>query len=126
MGGGSGPGAPNRSIDGNVQRLEREFGPLRHGYFGERSGSSRVRRIASDNPVEAAERFFDLARRGGTAPVPRTNAAGGIVRTVDFSDGSTIGLRLWSSDNSPSLEITPRTPGARLKIQKIHFVRSSK
>jgi len=104
MGGGSGRPSVARSIHQNLNRLTREFGPLRHGYFGERGSSSDRRRIASSDPVTAANRFFSLSTRNGPAVTRAENGT----PLVLFRDGSSISIRFTSSDGSPSIQLTTR------------------
>lgn len=120
MGGGSGRPSVARSIHQNLNRLTREFGPLRHGYFGERGSSSDRRRIASSDPVTAANRFFSLSTRNGPAVTRAENGT----PLVLFRDGSSISIRFTSSDGSPSIQLTTRRATGPIKTQRIHFVRS--
>ena len=102
--------------------LLRSAYPMHEGYFGQKSSTSRVRRIHSDEPLATARDFYRRASQGG---VERASAAGR-PRITEMADGTTVSFRETSRDGSPVVEIHPPTgiDTDGIKYQKIHFMRN--
>lgn len=93
------------------------------GYFGTTvPHKSGIRRIASDNPVAAANNFYQLA----TAGIKSTALPNGKGKMAKTSDGYIITIReVSSSDGSPAIDIRIRkSDSKKIKSHKIHFVKA--
>ena len=95
--------------------------PMHEGYFGQKSGTSRVRRIYSDEPLATARDFYRRASYGGVE-----RSAAGRPRITNMADGATVSFREASRDGSPVVEIHPPAgiDTGGIKYQKIHFMRN--
>jgi hypothetical protein len=112
----------HHSIIENLSSLTSSY-DYHNGYFGKKGqGRDYVRNIFSNNPVKAAQVFYDKAAHGG---IERT-MANGKGHYTKMKDGSILSYReVSSSDGSPALEINIKksTNHGDLKYQKIHFVK---
>ncbi len=111
-----------RSLSDNLNDLKSRY-PYRDGYFGVKGKSdSKVRNIASDNPIATAKEFYQTATKGGIES-PMKNGKG---YTTRMKDDSMVSYReISTSDGSPAVDINIRrsTNSGGIKQQKIHFVR---
>lgn len=111
----------NHSLSDNLPELTRKYPLSENGYFGSasnRTSNSRVRQIASRNPLKTASDFY---RHATTGAVSEKIIPSG--KTSFLRDGTVITLRkISSSDGSPAVDIKIMTSGT-VKTHKIHFVK---
>jgi hypothetical protein len=120
-----GGSANHRSISDNLVILCRTF-KFHNGYFGEKGhGRSFTRNIISDNPIETAKQFYNMAAYGGV----EKRMKNGSVKITKMRDGTILSFReITSSPGSPAVEINVEQSidSGGIKKQKIHFAKEAK
>jgi len=108
----------------NLPQLTRVFPISPEGYFGKK-GTGQVRRISSENPLETAHNFYEMATAGAVKRGPIIQQNNDIVPRSEMAtlkDGSRIQIREVShSDGTPAVDICIVRSGF-VKMQKIHFI----
>jgi hypothetical protein len=127
MGGGSGGkygvSTGHEQLDANISKLSSVFPSNRFGRFGEKGSSTKVRRIASDNPSSTAKEFFQVLSKGGQVQ----KSASRNVTKVNFKNGFFVIHRQTSKSGGPVVEIRiPNPKGGKAVVQKIHFITESR
>ena len=111
------------SIGQNVMVTAKSY-PMRNGYFGVDSPStrSRTRNIFSPDNLATAKDFYSKIANGGKETIYNHGA----LRVTKMSDGTYISMRTVShSDGTPVVDINiegSKSTGG-VKRQKIHFVK---
>ncbi len=116
------------SISENLPSLKSKY-DYKDGYFGTKGDSStnsRVRHIASEDPVQTAKEFYDRATYGGIETPIYDKNSNVIGQKTNLEDGSVITWRnVSSSDGTPAVDINieKSSNSGGIKQQKIHFVK---
>ncbi|MBQ6341021.1 MAG: hypothetical protein IJI36_17940 [Kiritimatiellae bacterium] len=114
----------HHNLTDNLPSLTAVFKATPEGYFGIKGkGKTSTRRIANENPLATAHKFFKLATDGGKKD--EKVSSGDERLSYVMKDGSRITMRLTSSsDGSPAVDIVvSKTANGFVKNQKIHFVK---
>ena len=110
----------NSNINENADKAS-ETQSISHAHFGKKNkNNSGTYVIESDNPIEDAEKLYNILSQGGSeVELPRKNG----VYTI-LSDGTVITFRKTSKSGPPAIDInTKNTSGeAQIKTHKIHFI----
>ena len=114
---------PRHNLTDNLPELKKHFKTTPEGYFGTEGSSTNVRRIASDDPLATAKKFFKIATKGGERDEVASSGTERV--SIVMKDGSRITMRVKSSsDGSPAIDITiSEQAQGHVKKQKIHFVK---
>lgn len=112
---------PRHNLTDNLPELKKHFKTTPEGYFGTEGSSTNVRRIASDDPLATAKKFFKIATKGA---VETRHPKEGMT-LCKMKDGSTVSIRVTSSsDGTPAVDIKiDKSVEGQIKTQKIHFVK---
>lgn len=114
-----------RKVGENIESVSSKY-PYHEGRFGVReSKKNKVRHIASDNPLETAQDFYDRLAYGGKEDIYEKEK----MKITRMADGTVITYRETStSDGSPVVEINidKSSDSGGVKNQKIHFIKEEK
>ncbi|HQZ85978.1 MAG TPA: hypothetical protein PLB21_10195 [Actinomycetota bacterium] len=108
-----------KMLNGNIERLAKQFPLTAGGRFGRKGKNTQV--VESTDPAATARRFWAALSKGGrSAPLP--NGRGQRVR---FDDGSLVVIRTrTTTTGSPAIELSIASPHLGMPpYQKIHFVK---
>ncbi len=116
----AGSSSSPHTLTDNLSKLELKYPLSRSGYFGTVGDGSKVRHIASRNPIATANDFYNIATEKFVSERDIGNGKG---RMATMRDGTTISIReISSSDGSPAIDIKIYSV-SRVKGQKIHFIK---
>jgi hypothetical protein len=112
------PSSHGTTFSRNIKNASKRFPLSRNGKFGSPSSGRNVQQIVSKYPAVTAKELFSILSRGGIK-IPSHKEG---MSRVQFSDGTTIVLRMNTKSGSPAIDINPGSIGSKnLAVQKIHF-----